>query len=467
MQDEAKTLKEEAQERLAKHARRSESDGKIGGMLNLARAWVGVSPDELDADPWLFNCLNGTLDLRTGELLSHQQGSLITKLAPFEYQPEATCPTWEAFLRQIFADCQPLIDYMQRAVGYAMTGVIREQCLFFLHGRGANGKSTFLSVIQDVLGDYARDTPTESLMIKQNEGISNDIARLKGARFVTAVETEAEKRMAESLVKRLTGGDTITARFMRQEYFQFRGTFKIFLAANHKPGVRGTDDGIWRRIKHIPFEVQIPDAEQDAELPDKLKQEAEGILAWAVRGCMAWQRQGLGEPTEVTQATAAYRDEMDWLGPFIEERCILQATQSVGAKNLYKAYLEYCESINEKSLSLSRFGRLISDRPRIVKRRSGPGGGWEYWGIGLSDSSDADIADDGENGDLGAKCSVDADGSRSKLNTLDTTEHFPLLSVSLKETHAGVIGSSVQKCSGVQLNAETHLDYDPETEMEI
>ncbi|MCE5200821.1 MAG: phage/plasmid primase, P4 family [Armatimonadota bacterium] len=385
MLDEAQTLVDEAaQRRLIKYARASESNSKIYAMLSLARAWLGIGSDELDSDPWLLNCKNGILDLRNCELLPHRQDNYITKLAPWDYDPAAECPTWLKFLDSIFQGNQHIIGYIQRAVGYALTGVIREQCLFFLHGVGSNGKSTFLNVIQDVLGDYAKDTPTESLMIKQNDGISNDIARLRGARFVTAVEAEADKRMAESLVKRLTGGDTITARFMRQEFFQFRGTFKIFLAANHKPGVRGTDDGIWRRIKMIPFLVRIPDDQQDATLPDRLRDEAEGILAWAVRGCQIWQKQGLGEPEEVRAATAEYRDEMDFLGPFITDRCVLQATQSIKASDLYKEYLDYCDVNKDKPLSSTKFGRMMMDRPGIRKQRHSSGNGIEYWGIGLS-----------------------------------------------------------------------------------
>ena len=369
--DEAATLgakgKNSPRERLIHHARKSESDAKISAMLNLSRSWVGISADQLDADPWLLNCANGVLDLRSGELLVHRQDNLITKLIPYEYDSTAQCPQWLAFLNQIFEGNQHLIDYIQRAVGYALTGVIREQCLFFLHGSGANGKSTFLSVVQDIMGDYSRDTPSESLMVKKNEGISNDIARLKGARMVTAIETEIGRRIAESLVKRLTGGDTITARFMRCEFFQFRGTFKIFLAANHKPSIRGTDDAIWRRIKLIPFNVQIPDKDQDVDLAEKLKSEASGILAWMVAGCRLWQRTGLNEPAEVTEATAFYRDEVDYLGPFLSECCVADSKGIIPAGDLYRIYLQYCEFNKEKPLSQQKLGQIMSDRPHVRK----------------------------------------------------------------------------------------------------
>lgn len=389
MLDEAKTLPSDGKNspaaQLIAHARRSESDNKIKAFLNLAKSWIGVSPDDLDSNPWVLNCRNGLLDLRTGELLPHRADDLITKLVPYEYDPHAECPHWLQFLDRIFDGNQRLIDYIQRAVGYSLTGVIREQCLFFLHGNGANGKSTFLTVVQDILGDYSRDTPTDSLMIKQNDTIPNDIARLKGARLVTAVETEADKRMAESLVKRLTGGDTITARFMRQEFFQFRGTFKIFLAANHKPAIRGTDDAIWRRIKLIPFDVQIPDHEQDPDLPEKLKEEATGILTWMVQGCKAWQAEGLRDPEEVRTATAYYRDEQDFLGPFLQDCCHIEPLAEVGAGELYKAYIDYCETNRQKPISQTRFGRLMTERPGIKKAFSTDKKTRIYTGIGLSD----------------------------------------------------------------------------------
>lgn len=476
MLEEAKTLPDEkSQERLFKHARSSESDGKINAMINLARSWVGVRSDELDADPWLLNCMNGILDLRTGELLPHRQDSFVTKLAPYDYDPNAQCPTWLQFLDVIFEGNQHLIDYMQRAVGYACTGVIREQCLFFLHGIGSNGKSTFLNVIQDVLGDYARDTPTESLMVKNNEGISNDIARLKGARFVTAVEAEADKRMAESLVKRLTGGDTITARFMRQEFFQFRGTFKIFLAANHKPGVRGTDDGIWRRIKMIPFLVRIPDNKQDAELPDKLRAEAEGILAWAVRGCRIWQEKGLGEPDEVRAATAEYRDEMDFLGPFLTEHCILAPTQSVKASDLYKAYLTYCEDNKDKPVSSTKFGRLLADRPHIKKQRHSSGNGLEYWGIGLRNGqlslNSEDVTED--------ETLQNLQGFDAQLHSsVGLTYYNPCSEISSKAQNSTIVHEPYRTLQTLQTPLECDKtlntvenpncdDFDPETEDRI
>jgi putative DNA primase/helicase len=280
-------------------------------------AWPAVSqgypviPEHLDQDPWLFNVENGTIDLKTGELRPHERGALITKLAPVQYDREAECPTWWKFLMRIFNGNLALIEFLQKAVGYALTGSTREQCLFFLHGLGANGKSTLLEIIHTLLGDYAHRTSSETFLIKKSGGIPNDVAALRGARLVGAVEVESGRRLAEVLIKEMTGGDRISARFLHAEWFDFKPEFKIFLAANHKPVIRGTDHAIWRRIHLIPFNVQIPKPEQDRDLPEKLKAELPGILNWALEGCQMWQLYGLEPPAEVQAATQDYREEMD------------------------------------------------------------------------------------------------------------------------------------------------------------
>jgi P4 family phage/plasmid primase-like protien len=388
---EAGTLKnDDHRKALLKHARASESANKIANILILAKSWLSVSHEDLDPDPWLLNCTNGTLDLRTCELLDHRRDNHITTLAPYPYEPDAPCPKWLAFLDLIFQGNQALIDYAHRAVGYALTGVIRDQCLFFCYGHGANGKSTFLGATRGILGDYGLNTPSETLMVKQNEGINNDIARLRGTRMVTSVEPDEGKRLAESLVKQLTGGDTITARFLHKEYFQFQGSFKLFLGANHKPGIRGTDEGIWRRIKTLPFIMRIPDDQQIKGYEDILREEeAPGILAWMVRGCRDWQRHGLEEPSEVTEATAAYRADMDYLGPFLSEQCLIGPRLTVPANELYRAYVDYCETNKEKPTSAQMFGRLLSDRSGIERRRLGRGN--EYLGIGLLTNYNEDL----------------------------------------------------------------------------
>jgi len=377
---------------VVKHAFRSEAAGRIQSMIDLARGLEGVpvKSSEMDANSWLLNVNNGTLDLHSGDLHEHARENRITKLAPIAHDPNALCPTWDAFLYRIMAGNMRLIGFLRRAVGYALTGEVSEQCFFILYGTGQNGKSTFLETIGAVLNDYRVHTPTETILTKRGDSIPNDIARLRGARLVTAIETDEGKRLAESLVKQMTGGDTVVARFMRAEWFEFKPEFKLFLATNHKPVIRGTDKAIWRRIRLIPFTVTIPDAEQDKALPDKLKAELPGILNWCVQGCLDWQSEGLGAPEEVKAATAEYRREMDVLAVFLTECCIspprggdIQDSPTplkTRASELYNAYVKWCEENNEYKMSGTTFGRRLTERGFEKKRQDY---GWEYQGIGV------------------------------------------------------------------------------------
>lgn len=379
----AQAFDDEARKAIARHAIRSESEARIKSMINLAESELPVLPEDLDADKWLLNCANGTLDLRTRELRPHQREDLITKIIDVEYDPNAKCPTWLAFLDRIMAGNVDLIYFLQRSVGYTLTGNTSEQCLFFLHGCGANGKSTLINTIGKLMGDYGLQTPTETLMVKKGDGVNNDIARLKGARFVSAVETEEGRRLAEVLVKQLTGGDIITARFLHAEFFEFRPTFKLWLAANHKPVIRGTDNAIWRRIRLIPFNVTIPEAERDKELPEKLKTELPGILAWAVEGCVAWQVEGLDPPDEVRLATQGYREEMDVLAGFLAECCVVAEYRKAAASDLYAAYVKWCEANGERIQSQRAFGMRLTERGFVRLRGTAGRHVWE--GLGLVD----------------------------------------------------------------------------------
>lgn len=351
---------------LGSHATKSESESRITAMISLAQSEEGIPArvEEFDSDPWVLNVQNGTLDLKTGELHDHNRADLITKLAPVEYDPEATAPTWTAFLERVLPS-EALRTFVQRATGYSLTANTRERILLILYGLGRNGKSTFLEAIRDVLGSddgYAMKTPAETLMAKPSGGIPNDIARLKGARFVAASETEANRRLAESLVKEITGNDTISARFMRSEWFDFRPTHKVWLATNHKPQVNGTDPAIWDRIKLIPFEVRIPDDEMDPELLDKLQDERDGIFAWAVRGCLAWQQEGLAEPEEVKAATAEYRNDEDVLAAFIDECCVVSPNAWATFSDLYSVYAEWCGDSGERAEKKRGFGTRLAER---------------------------------------------------------------------------------------------------------
>jgi len=333
---------------LVKHAMDSESSSRVTAMLTLAQSLLPVATETLDRDLDLINCRNGTIDLRTGELREHDRADFITRMMPVEYDPTAECPLWDAFLLRAMDGNERLITFIQRAVGYSMTGHTSEQVLLLLYGIGANGKSTFIETVRALLDDYATIADFTTFLKRDNEGARNDLARLVGTRFVSAVETEAGKPLAEALVKQLTGGDTITARFLFKEFFDYRPQFKIWLAANHKPNIRGSDHGIWRRIRLVPFTVTIPEPERDPKLTAKLADELPGILAWAVRGCVDWRAEGLGYPEEVRAATESYREEMDILGPFLDECCFIHPEVQTTSKELNTAYAAWCEANGER-----------------------------------------------------------------------------------------------------------------------
>ena len=364
---------------LARHAVNSESSSRIRAMITLAQSdnKVSIRPAEFDKDIFLLNCANGVLDLRTGQLGPHRKEDYLTKMVQVEFNEKAAYPQWLAFLDKIMNGNADLIGFLQRATGYSLTGDNSEQCLFILFGSGANGKSTFLRTVGFLTGDYGQQTATETLLVKQKGAIPNDIARLKGARFITASEAEAEQRLAESLIKQMTGNDIISARFLHQEWFDFEPTYKIFLGTNHKPVIKGTDYAIWRRIRLIPFEVTIPEQERDRMLLNKLKKELPGILAWAVKGCLDWQKHGLGLPPEVEKATAEYRNEMDIVCDFLTECCEKGHAYKVLTKDLYKAYKDWCEINGDSLLSKKAFGIALSDKGFTPNRLSKGLRGWE------------------------------------------------------------------------------------------
>jgi len=362
-------------QKLTKWGLTSESAPKIRAMVELAQSepQIAAKLEDFDRDPMLLNCTNGTLDLRTGELRPHRREDLITQVAGTAYDPSAECPQWLAFLSRIFRGNQELISFMQRTIGYALTGSVAEQVLFFLYGIGKNGKSTLLEVVRKVFGDFSQAASFSTLLANKNSGgPRNDIARMRARRFVTAIEAGAGRTLDEPVVKQLTGSDTIAERALYAEAVEFEPTHKLFLAANHKPTIRGTDIGIWRRIMLIPFEVEIPEPERDPHLKEKLLQEAPGILAWAVRGCLEWQRDGLRPPAEVLAATENYRSEMDTVAPFFEARCVIEPRASVKAGELYGAYKTWAEGAGESPISQSAFGLRLNEKGyRMEKRPDG------------------------------------------------------------------------------------------------
>ena len=354
-----------------------EKANKVAAILTLAEVEPGIPivPEEMDADPFLFNVANGTVDLRTGRLKPHDRADALTKLAPVWHDEAATCPTFLAFLERVLPDAE-VRDFLRRFVGYCLTGNTSEQCLCFLYGGGANGKSTFLNVFLALLGDYGKQAAPELLTHKSSDRHPTELADIFGARLVTSVEVDEGKRLAETLVKQMTGGDRMKARFMRGDFFEWTPTHKLFLAANHRPAIRGTDYAIWRRIHLVPFEVTIPKEERDGQLTNKLLAELPGILNWAIAGCLEWQRNGLGIPEAVQDATAHYRAEQDVLGEFLSERCIKDAQAFVATAALYKAYTTWCEDGGEKPVNKTAFGRGLTERG-FVQGRTKSGRFWQ------------------------------------------------------------------------------------------
>ncbi len=372
---------------LVKHAARTEGVRGRSAMIT-ALSWerdVWVGPEALDTDPWLFNCRNGTVDLRTGQLREHNRDDMITKMANTEYIASAECPRWKRFLTEITRGDEELIAFIAKAAGYALTADTREQAMFILHGNGANGKSTFLNTLLELFGDYAVPTPTETFMRRSGHQMSNDIALLRGTRLVTTIEADEGKQLSEPLIKQITGDDPMSARFLYGEYFTFRPLCKIFMATNHKPVITGTDNAIWRRIRLIPFTVTFPSERQDTQLGARLKDEFPGILNWLIEGCLRWQAEALGVPCAVRDATDRYRGEMDVIGNFLRERCRLDDRATVRSRELYQAYEAWCDENNEKAGSERLLAFRLMDMGYEKQKRSDA----RYWhGIGLNEESD-------------------------------------------------------------------------------
>lgn len=397
-------LEDDAAKALMAHIKKSLSTSALEAMVKSAQSEEGIAlqPEAIDHDPWLLNCLNGTLDLRTGHLREHRQADILTKCLPVAYNPAATCPTWTAFLWRIMGGSQgeedpdmgigelanrqaaderamTLMTFLQQATGYALTGSTREQCMFILHGPTKTGKSTFLATLRALLGPYGQQADMASFSHKDRDEVRNDLADLAGSRFVCALESQEGKRLAESLVKQLTGGaDLIKARFLFQEHFVYKPQFKLFLGTNHKPVIRDTDGAIWERLRLVPFIVQIPKEDRDKTLEERLQHELPGILAWAVQGCLAWQQAGaLAETQAVTDATATYRDEMDDLGRFLSDVCTLNEACKSKSSVLLKAYQQWSGHSTETAKA---FAQKLMERGYETKHTN-TGAFW--LGIGL------------------------------------------------------------------------------------
>ncbi len=361
---------------LARHAISTESEKRLRSLVSLAQSLPSIpaGPDEFDADPWVLNTPKGLVDLRTGELSPHDRAAMCSKVTGAGYEPQARSELWERCLETWLPDPE-VRAFVQRAVGYSLIGIITEQILLIMWGGGANGKSVLQEILRKAIGDYAMHTPPETLISNHSGGIPNDIARLRGARLVSASESDENRRLAEGRIKALTSGDAIAARFMRAEWFEFVPTFTVWLSTNHKPIIRGQDLGIWRRIKLVPFEVEIPEADRDPYLLQKLETELPAVLAWAIQGCLDYQAIGLNAPEAVEVATADYRRESDVFGEFIEERCEIKAERFATSEGLYLAYQEWAKGAGEKVLTKTMFGKKLNERG-FDREKQGGVRGW-------------------------------------------------------------------------------------------
>lgn len=385
-------------EALYSHAKRSESAGRLEAMLNLARFCEGVpvTANRLDADHWLLNCPNGTLDLRTGGLREHRQADLITKLSPVCYDPDAKAFRWERFLDEVFAGNRELVGFTKRMAGYCLTGNTDEQAFFILQGKGSNGKGVFSETLRYILGDYAANAPVTTFTDRRDNTF--DLPALAGARLVTASEGEDRTSFNESLVKALTGQDPITCCYKFRDFFTYTPSFKIVIGTNEVPRIRSQNYAMKRRVKLLPFRVRFHyEHEQQAPvrdegLADRLKAEAEGILAWAVQGCIEWQSSGLGMPDSMIREVDSLFESMDPLLDFVEECCELHPRHEVETAELFRAYSDWCE-VNKQKPAFRRpsdFSRSLCSRDSIEAVRRGHGGARFLSGIRLcGDAGDA------------------------------------------------------------------------------
>lgn len=334
----------EARKKAMAHADKCESAAGYRNMLEMLRSRISiaVTPDAWDADPLFVNTPDATYDLRRVRRYAPRRSDLITRVTSTGASTD-DCPTWKAFLLQIMDGNQEMVDFLQRAAGYCLTGDTSEQCMFVAYGTGGNGKGVFLNTLKAIIGTYAQGAQVETFVDRKKGGIPNDLAALAGARFVLCSEPDEGAPLAEGLIKTVTGQDTVTARFLNREFFDFIPQFKLWMMTNHKPPIKGTDKGIWRRLRLVPFTVSIPKAEQDRELPQKLVKEYPAILGWMIEGLKAWRKVGLLPPAAVLDASEQYRLEMDTLADFLADRCEVNLSGTAENALIYASYSEWAK----------------------------------------------------------------------------------------------------------------------------
>lgn len=381
-----RTTDEEKRAAIQQHAYKSEGAERIRAIVDLAKTEpeISIRGDQLDRDSWLFNVENGTIDLTTGKLLKHKKTDYITKLSKIKYDKKAKAPRWMTFLEEIFAGDEALVGFLQRAIGYTLTGDTREHCLFFCYGQGRNGKSTFLETLRGVLADYSTQSDFATFQSTRNEGPRHDLARMRGARMVSAIEARGDRSFDETVIKQMTGGDTVTARNLYESSFEFKPQFKLWLAANHLPLVREQTEAFWSRIYMIPFTIIIPAHKRKKNLGRQLMKELPGILNWALDGCDQWRRNGLMAPDTVRKAITEYKEEYDVLGEFFRERCKVDEEEWTTRSALYQSFVDWwMETRGRNPLSHTAFNRLLSERTDIRPRKRDGIRGWR--GVGIMD----------------------------------------------------------------------------------
>ncbi len=375
-------------ERKAKlaEARRGESSAAIAGVLTLAgtEEGVAITPDDLDADPFLVNCTNGTLDLRTGQLSKHDPGDLLTKITGAAYAPDTASDIWTEFLKRVQPDAE-VRAFLARLFGHALEGRVVEHVLPICFGEGANGKGTFINAVLSALGDYGDAADPELLTARTFDAHPTGTADLFGLRLAVLHEGDAGRRLAEGTVKRLTGGDRLKARRMREDFWHFEPSHTFVMLTNHKPVVTGTDEGIWRRLRLVPWPVVVPADERDEHLGKRLGLDADAVLAWLVAGYRDWHEHGLDEPRAVVAATDAYRSESDALGRFLDERCLVMAACTVRSSDLFHAWCKWCADEGETPGTNKAFTTVLQDRGYETKPTR-IGAVWQ--GIGLATEED-------------------------------------------------------------------------------
>ena len=363
--------RKKVRELISSHAAKSESRARIEAMLTLAQGMPAIRIDLIifDQHPLLFNCSNGTVDLKIGNFREFRRDDFLTKISSTVYDETATCPLFLRFLTDVTTGRPALADFLQRAAGYSLTGLTDAQVFFLLTGGGGNGKSTLVNLLVEILGpSYAQQIKAEVLLESKFENKDVHLAELDGIRLATAAESDAHRRLSTSLIKQTTSGEMLVGRRLYESPIRFKPQFKLWFSTNHEPQINDSTESIWRRIRKIPFDAYFPEDIADLELPRKLTAESSGILNWMIAGCSGYLNCGLQQPEEVRQATAEYRQNEDLLGGFIAERCVFDQHGCETLSALYDAYQEWCANNNEEPLSKRQFGQALSEKGILPDR---------------------------------------------------------------------------------------------------